>query len=59
MADFSARTNGTAPGNDTVNRQEKRETAGGIAAGITRSLAIYTHASRDAFILGLKMEKVC
>ena len=24
MADFSARTNGTAPGNDTVNRQETR-----------------------------------
>ena len=38
-------------------RNEK--TAGRIAAGIARSLAIYTHASRDAFVLGLKMEKVC
>ena len=52
MAEFSARTNRT--GTD-----KKRETVGGIATGIARSLAIYTHASRDAFILGLKMEMVC
>ena len=44
--------------NDTVNQQETRNSWKN-AAGIARSLAIYTHASRDAIILGLKMEKVC
>ena len=38
---------------------KKRETIGRIAAGIAHSLAIYTHTSRDAFILGRQKGKAC
>ena len=39
--------------------EKKRETVGRIAADIACSLVSYTHAFRDAFIIGLRMEKVC
>ena len=58
MAETSAHTNGSGPQETILQTDKKRETAGRIAADIARSLAIYTHASRDAFIIGLKIEKV-
>ena len=46
------RTNGTDSPEMILQNDKKKETVGRIAAGIACSLAIYTHASRDAFIFG-------